>query len=242
MYHTGFIKNIFKGFIIIIDSINIEKIRKSFCQTNENIEILHETSISFESNKSYAIVGASGSGKSTLLHMIAGIETPTSGSISFNDACLYDLPLQKRIELLQQNIGIVFQQSLLIQELSVLENIMLKQIVQGKITSAHQKRALDLLSSIELASKADSMPHTLSGGQQQRIALLRAIFHVPQFLLADEPTGNLDKISGDQIIKLMFDCQKKYNMGLIISTHDMNIAQQCDYTVKIENKKVIFVS
>lgn len=205
---------------------------------NDDIEILKEASISFERKKSYAIIGASGSGKSTLLHMIAGIEEPTSGSISFNDTNLYNLPLQQKINMLQQNIGIVFQQSLLIHELSVIENVMLKKIIQGNLTNDHRQHALNLLSNIGLLNKADNMPHTLSGGQQQRVALLRAIFHIPQFLLADEPTGNLDKASGEQVMQLIFEYQKKYDMGLIISTHDMNIAQQCDYIIKIENKEI----
>lgn len=174
--------------------------------------------------------------------MIAGIEAPSLGSINFNNLDLYTLPLQEKINLLQHNIGIVFQQSLLIHELSVLENIMLKQIIRGEITEQHKQQARLLLNNIGLIEKADCMPNTLSGGQQQRVALLRAIFHPPQFLLADEPTGNLDKTSGNQIIELMFDYQKKYTMGLIISTHDINIAQQCDYIIKIENKEIILIA
>ena len=230
-----------KGFTITIDSILLKKVSKSFHHNHNNQEILQNISMSFDRAKSYAIVGSSGSGKSTLLHMLAGIETPSSGSISFNNFCLYNLPLQKRISLLQRNIGIVFQQSLLIHELSVLENILLKQIIQGGLTTHHEEHAKDLLEYIGLQEKAHCMPNTLSGGQQQRIALLRAVFQVPQFLLADEPTGNLDKTSGDQVIKLMFDYQKKYAMGLIVSTHDMNIAQQCDYIIKIEDKKIALV-
>lgn len=172
--------------------------------------------------------------------MLAGIETPCSGTINFNNRSLYHLALQEKIKLLQKNIGIVFQQSLLIHELTVLENIMLKQIIHGGLTLQHKQHAELLLEQIGLLDKAACMPNTLSGGQQQRIALLRAIFKVPQFLLADEPTGNLDKNSGEAVIQLMFDYQKKYAMGLIISTHDINIAQQCDYIVKIENKEIEF--
>lgn len=232
----------FKGFPITIDSINLKKVCKSFCQTNGNLNIFKNISTSFHRGNSYAIVGSSGSGKSTLLHMIAGIEPLSSGSVNFNNTNIQKLPIQDKINLLQHNIGIIFQQSLLIHELSVIENIMLKQIIQGKLTANHQEHAQQLLSNINLLDKANCMPNVLSGGQQQRIALLRAIFQTPQFLLADEPTGNLDKTSSEQVIQLMFDYQKKYAMGLIISTHDMNIAQQCDYIVKIENKEITLIA
>lgn len=227
-----------KGFIITIDSIQLKKVCKSFSQTEATFEILKNITMSFDRKKSYAIIGSSGSGKSTLLHMIAGIQAPSSGSIYFNDTSLYSLPIQEKITLLQHNIGIVFQQSLLINELSVLENIMLKQIIQGGLARKHKLHAQELLSNIGLLDKADCMPNTLSGGQQQRVALLRAVFQAPQFLLADEPTGNLDNSSRDKVIELMFDYQKKYAMGLIISTHDIHIAQKCDYILKIENNEI----
>lgn len=171
--------------------------------------------------------------------MLAGIEQPSNGSILYNDQNLARLSLKQKIDLLQHNISLVFQQPLLIGELSVLENVMLKKIIQGGLTDQDQKQARQLLDQINMLNKADCMPNTLSGGQQQRVALLRAIFQPPQFLLADEPTGNLDKTSGEQVIQILFNYQKKYRMGLIISTHDMTIAQQCDFIVTIENKQAI---
>jgi len=171
------------------------------------------------------------------LHIIAGIEPYSSGTISFDEICIETLSPQQKNAFLQKTIGLVFQQPLLLQELSVLENILLKQIIQGKVTTQHEEQAQALLKSIGLQDKWACMPKSLSGGQQQRIAILRALFVTPQFLLADEPTGNLDKDSGNNIIQLLFDYKKQYNTGLIISTHDMTIAQQCDYIIAIENKK-----
>ncbi|MBI2353307.1 ABC transporter ATP-binding protein [Candidatus Dependentiae bacterium] len=201
--------------------------------------IFHDITLSFDRDKSYAIMGASGSGKSTLLHMLAGIEMPTNGSIFYDEYDLIFCHADKMLQFLQASIGIVFQQPLLIQELSVLENCMLKYIISDKIENEHKNRAMKLLEQVGLEEKADCMPSMLSGGQQQRIAIVRAIMNKPQFLLADEPTGNLDKVAGAQILNLLFHYQKQFHMGLIISTHDMSIAQQCDYIVVIESKQLM---
>lgn len=235
-------KNIAQGFSIIIDMIHLKKVSKTFFQENNTIDILRDTTISFEKNYSYAIMGASGSGKSTLLHMIAGIEPSSEGVISFDNIRMQDLPPQQKIVFLQKTIGLVFQQSLLIQELSVLENVLLKQIIQGRVTTEHQQHAQSLLHAVGLKDKTTCMPKTLSGGQQQRVSLLRSLFIPPQFLLADEPTGNVDKESSKQIMQLLFTYKQIYNMGLIISTHDMAIAQQCDYIITIEDKKTVLQS
>lgn len=172
--------------------------------------------------------------------MLATIESPSKGSIEYNDQDFSKFSLQQKTVFLQHNIGLIFQQPLLMNELSVLENIMLKQIIHGSLTDEHRLHAKHLLEQIGMSNKANCMPNTLSGGQQQRVALLRAVFHPPQFLFADEPTGNLDKESGEQVLCLLFEYQKKYRMGLIMSTHDMDIAQRCDHIVKIENKQIIF--
>lgn len=170
--------------------------------------------------------------------MLGGIEEPCQGDIMLDEQSLSSLPLQEKIKILQKKIGIVFQQSLLIPELSVLENVMLKSIIQGTANNIAKKYAQKMLQEINLFDKAHCKPSTLSGGQQQRVALLRAIFNNPDFLLADEPTGNLDEVTGRQIIELLLTYKKKYAMGLVISTHDMNIAQKMDFLIKIENKKI----
>ena len=184
-------------------------------------------------------MGCSGTGKSTLLHMMAGIDRPTSGTIALGDRIISCLAFSQKIEFLQKSVSIVLQQPYLINELTVLENVMLKDIIANGVTSESKDRALQLLHEVGLDSKAHCLPSTLSGGQQQRIAILRAIFQVPHFLLADEPTGNLDEQSGEQIINLLLHYKKKYGMGLIISTHDIKITQQCDVILKIEHQKLL---
>ena len=184
-------------------------------------------------------MGPSGIGKSTLIAMMAGIDHPTSGTIRFNDCIISDQPFEQRIQLLEKKISIVFQQPCLIAELTVLENVMLKAIIQENVTQESEQHALKLLSEVGLESKAFSFAHNLSGGQQQKVSILRSIFDAPQFLLADEPTGNLDQVSARQVIEMLLAYQKKYVMGLIISTHDISIAQKCDVILKIENQKII---
>ncbi|MCX5923971.1 MAG: ATP-binding cassette domain-containing protein, partial [Candidatus Dependentiae bacterium] len=191
-------------------------------------------SYNFDPSLSYGLMGRSGTGKSTLLHMIAGIDQPSHGTIALGDLNISRLSSHQKIEFLQKSVSIVLQQPYLINELTVLENVMLKEIISNGITPESKDRALQLLTEIGLERKADCLPGRLSGGEQQRVAILRAIFHVPQFLLADEPTGNLDEASADRIINLLLHYKKKYAMGLIISTHDIKIAQQCDVILKIE--------
>ena len=171
--------------------------------------------------------------------MISGIEQPSFGDILLNKINLTELPLEKKSSILQQAIGIIFQQPMLINELSIIENIMLKSIIKGDASSKPEEQARQLLAEVSMAKKTNNIPKELSGGEQQRIAILRAIFNKPSFLLADEPTGNLDKKTGEQITNLMLSYKQKYKMGLIITTHDMNVAKKMDHVIEIKNKELI---
>ncbi len=222
-----------------IKKLALKNISKDFTQSTIQTTILKDISYTFESSKSYAVMGPSGIGKSTLLHIMAGIETPTHGSLEIDELVINYHSFEKRIEALHKNIGILFQQPSLISEFNVLENVMLTALAHNELNDTSKERALKLLASIHLEEKAESAIHTLSGGQQQRVAILRAIFHKPSFLIADEPTGNLDKNSAHQIMDLLMLYQKNYNMGLIISTHDLEIAQRCDIVLKIHDHKLI---
>ncbi|MBM17547.1 MAG: ABC transporter [Epsilonproteobacteria bacterium] len=219
-------------------SLSIKNIYKTFEQSHINTTLFTNLSYTFKQGSSYAIMGASGIGKSTLLHMLAGLEQPSAGTILLNNLCLSKIPLEQKIPILQQSIGLVFQQPLLIPELTVIENIVLKSIIDKGATQQDIKKAKNLLQEVGLLEKAYCMPHLLSGGQQQRIALLRAIFKPPQFLLADEPTGNLDISTGNDVLQLLLQYQKKYHIGLIVSTHDKNIAQNMDYILEVKNQQI----
>jgi ABC-type lipoprotein export system ATPase subunit len=224
-------------------TISLQSVSKSYHQNINLVDVFDDISIDFEQGKSYAIMGASGSGKSTLIHLLAGIDTPTQGDIIIQSQPISvqkysSLSPHEKSILFQQKISIVFQQASLFAELTVLENIMLKAILAGNATDQSMEHARDLLQEVGLLDKADAYPAMLSGGQQQRIAILRAIFIVPQFLLVDEPTGNLDEASSQQVIDLLIHYHKKYNMGLIVSTHSKSITQRMQNLYVVCDKKL----
>lgn len=221
-----------------IHVLSCNQVSKNFFQAHAPLQIFDNVNYNFESNRSYALMGPSGVGKSTFLAMLAGIDPVSSGMIQLDDQKISNQAFAKRIKLLEHNIGIVFQQPCLIGELTVLENVMLKSIIQETVSKEGKKHGLRLLKEVGLEDKALTFPHNLSGGQQQKVAILRSVFHIPQFLLADEPTGNLDQQSAQQVISLLLSYQKKYAMGLIVSTHDISIARQCDVILKIENYQI----
>jgi len=228
--------------------IIVQSVCKSYQQNQSSLIVFDKLSVEFVQGNSYAIMGASGSGKSTLIHLIAGVDQPTVGNVFFQPQAAFDeiimvcnissFDAQQSAHFLQKNISIVFQQPYLFPELTVLENVMLKAILAGQVTFQSHDHARALLREIGLEDKADVYPATLSGGQQQRIAILRAIFIAPQFLLVDEPTGNLDEKTGDQVIDLLLHYHKKYNMGLIVSTHSKLLAQRMQTIYKVEHKKL----
>ncbi|MCF7900011.1 ATP-binding cassette domain-containing protein [Candidatus Babeliales bacterium] len=199
---------------------------KSFFIDNKIQPVLTSLTYSFKQGVSYALMGASGSGKSTLMHLLAGIDTPTSGIISMNDfSC--------------ESIVLVFQSPYLIKELSVLENIVLAGTLHGKNKKESTEQALFLLDSVELQHTAHWDVGALSGGQKQRVALARALINKPRFLLADEVTGNLDTHTGNAIISLLLTFQKKWNMGLLISTHNPLVAEKMEIMLILKDGKLI---
>jgi putative ABC transport system ATP-binding protein len=220
-------------------SLTLHNITKKYLQPKEHVLIFKDLSYSFKNNTSYAIMGPSGIGKSTLLHILAGIESSDQGYVEIDNQNITQHTFEERIAALHKNIGLVFQNPCLIHEISVLENVMLNAFANNQFESSYYEHGKELLDSIGLLDKANSSVSTLSGGQQQRIAILRGLFHKPSFMLADEPTGNLDKDSANKIMDLLLSYQKKYAMGLIISTHDIEIAKQCDIILKIQNNNLL---
>lgn len=205
---------------MIKHQLKTKNLYKQFMQGTETITVLNGINTIFTSGNSYAITGISGSGKSTFMHIIAGIDTPTQGNIFFDDLNLQTISPSDLAQFLNKSIGLIFQSPHLIRELSVIENIMLPGMISGKSKSDCEKKAIELLHTINLFNKKDSKPGELSGGQQQRVAIARAIFNEPAFLIADEPTGNLDLTTGKTIIDLLLSCHRQWGMGLIISSHD----------------------
>lgn len=219
--------------------LSVHKMTKSFKQGDSIFTILDTISVTFEQGKSYAIRGISGSGKSTLLHIIAGLENPTSGKVLYDTSDIVSFTQQQKAYFLNTSVGLVFQSPYLIRELSILENIMLPGLIAGKTTLECSEKGTMLLTQVGLLDKKDHQLGALSGGQQQRVALARALFNEPAFLLADEPTGNLDIHTGLLIIDLIVHLQKQWNMGLIISTHDDYVADRLEKRYEIKQGSLL---
>ncbi len=215
--------------------IDIADIRKRYTTNGVHNTVLNGITASFVRGSSYCISGASGSGKSTLLHIIAGIESPEGGTVLYDgvDITRY---VQKEKELFfTQRIGLVFQQPYLVHALTVIENVMLKHVPIGMPHEKAYERASMLLEHVGILDKKDDHPATLSGGQQQRVAVARALFSEPDFLLADEPTGSLDNVCGKELITFLRECQQRWGMGMIISSHDPYVAAAMERVMRIEN-------
>jgi len=205
--------------------IRTESLGRQFEDGANTIVVLKDINVCFEQGKTYAIVGASGTGKSTLLHLISGLDVPTSGTIFFGTEIVQSLSSVQRVS----KIGLIFQSPYLIKELNVLENIMIAGSINGLKEAECKARALLLLKEMGLEKTEKWEVGALSGGQRQRVSIARALMNRPHFLIADEPTGNLDKENAALVIKTLLAYQKKEQMGLIISSHDPSVTRQMEH-------------
>lgn len=216
-------------------TFKIENLTKTFRQLDKDTHVLRDISVIFEQGTSYGLSGISGSGKSTFLQILSGFEKPASGSVTFDNKNIHTFTPEEHEQFLHSSIGILFQTPHLINELSVLENIMLKGLARGLPKKDAISKALMLLTEVMLEHKAAHKPTALSGGEQQRVALARALMNDPLFLLADEPTAHLDMQSRELILKLLQQYKKSRNMGLIVSSHDPYVIQNMDQHYVLEN-------
>lgn len=220
-------------------TIVAQDISKIFTQGTEKITVLNAINATFSQEKSYTITGISGSGKSTLMHIMSGLDKPTSGIVLFNNQSIHALSADDRSHFLNKSIGLVFQSPHLIRELSVIENIMIPGLIGNRSKNECQERAEQLLKRVGLHEKKNSKPGELSGGQQQRVAIARALFNEPAFLIADEPTGNLDLATGKTIVDLLISCHHHWGMGLIISSHDEYVTERMQQVYTLNNGVLI---
>lgn len=197
------------------------------------LDILTGVNLEIKSAETIAIIGASGSGKSTLLGLMAGLDQASSGDVILAGENLNQLDEDGRAALRSDKVGFVFQSFQLLPSLTALENVMLPLELQSK--SSAKSEAMSLLDRVGLKERLHHYPKQLSGGEQQRVAIARAFVTSPAILFADEPTGNLDKVTGQHIIDLLFDINREKNTTLVIVTHDENLAKQCDRCVVLEN-------
>nr|WP_288563791.1 ABC transporter ATP-binding protein [uncultured Romboutsia sp.] len=211
---------------------------KKYYGNGENlVKAIDNANIDIKEGEFVAIVGKSGSGKSTLLHMMGGLDNPTEGKVYINDKDIFSLKEEKLAIFRRRNIGFIFQNFNLIPSLNVWENITLPVGLDGK--EINKPFVTDIINSLGLESKVDALPNKLSGGQQQRVAIARALVARPAIILADEPTGNLDSKTSDEVMSLLKTMIKKYNQTLVMITHDETIAQMADRVIYIEDGKVV---
>jgi len=217
--------------------IAVDHVYKSVTDSTGTLEILRDIDFSLKRGETVAIVGASGSGKSTLLSIIAGLDTPTSGTVHIDGVNIFQLDEDQRAALRAEKVGFVFQSFQLLGNLTALENVMLPLELGGRRDA--RAAAVSMLERVGLGERLGHYPKLLSGGEQQRVALARAFVVRPAVLLADEPTGSLDFATGGRIMELMFELNAELGTTLVLVTHDREIAAQCQRRVTIEAGRVL---
>ena len=220
-----------------MEILKVENLTKIYGKGTTKVVALDNVSFSVEKGEFVAIVGASGSGKSTLLHLIGGVDRPTSGKVYIDGKDIYSLNDDKLAIFRRRQVGLIYQFYNLIPILNVEENITLPlDLDNRKVDNKHLKHLLELLG---LENRKTHLPNQLSGGQQQRTSIGRALITNPTIVLADEPTGNLDSKSSDEIVALLKKTNKEYKQTIIMITHNMEIAKCADRIIKIEDGKIV---
>jgi putative ABC transport system ATP-binding protein len=225
-------KNENKKKLIELENIHVD-LKSSF----ETINVLKGINLKIFKNESVGIIGESGAGKSTLIMCIAGLELISKGKILFNNMSIHNLKEDDLALYRSKNIGVIFQSFNLLPSMTALENVNLPIEISGNFKN--NKMAIELLTAVGLKNRIFHYPHQLSGGEQQRVAIARSLISNPEILIADEPTGNLDKKNSEDVIKLLFQLKKDFGSTLILVTHDTSVAQLCDRIIKLDNGLIV---
>jgi|TARA_B100002019_G_scaffold22301_1_gene16955 putative ABC transport system ATP-binding protein len=213
--------------------IELENIHVDLKSAFETINVLKGINLKIFKNESVGIIGESGAGKSTLVMCIAGLELISKGKIFFKNSPIHNLNEDDLAIYRSKNIGVIFQAFNLLPSMTALENVNLPIEIAGSFKN--NKMAIELLTAVGLKNRIFHYPHQLSGGEQQRVAIARSLISNPEILIADEPTGNLDKRNSEDVIKLLFKLKKDFGSTLILVTHDTSVAKLCDRIIKIDN-------
>ena len=220
-----------------MEILRVENLCKTYGKGKNEVKALDHISFSVNKGEFIAIIGPSGSGKSTLLHLLGGVDKPTSGKVFMNDQDVYVQNDEQLAIFRRRQVGLIYQFYNLIPILNVVENITLPLKLDGQ--KVNEERVNELLELLGLAERKKHLPSQLSGGQQQRVSIGRALINAPALVLADEPTGNLDSKSSQEIIGLLKHSNKKYGQTLIVITHDENIALQADRIIRIADGHIV---
>ncbi len=213
--------------------IKLEDVHVNLKSNVEVVRVLKGINLKISANKSISIMGHSGAGKSTLAMTIAGLETVTEGKVFYKDKPIHNLKEDELADYRSKNIGIIFQSFNLLPSMTALENVNLPLEISGNFIN--DEKGIKLLESVGLGHRISHYPHELSGGEQQRVAIARSLISSPEILIADEPTGNLDKKNSKEVIELIFKLQKIHKSSLILVTHDKSLADLCDQTIILDN-------
>lgn len=217
--------------------LRTENLCKYYGKGENQVRAVRSTDIAIKKGEFTAIVGKSGSGKSTLLHLLGGLDYPTSGKVWVKDADIFSMKEEELAVFRRRKIGFVFQAFNLVSSINVWENVVLPMGLDGK--EADAAFVQEILETLGMEHKIHNLPNTLSGGQQQRVAIARALVSRPDIILADEPTGNLDSKTSDEVIALLKSSSQKYGQTVVMITHDEEIAQIADRILVIEDGKVV---
>ena len=220
-----------------MEILRVENLCKTYGKGKNEVKALDNISFSVNKGEFIAIIGPSGSGKSTLLHLLGGVDKPTSGKVFMNDQDVYVQNDEQLAIFRRRQVGLIYQFYNLIPILNVVENITLPLKLDDQ--KVNEERVNELLELLGLAERRKHLPSQLSGGQQQRVSIGRALINAPALVLADEPTGNLDSKSSQEIIGLLKHSNKKYGQTLIVITHDENIALQADRIIRIADGQIV---
>lgn len=220
-----------------MEILRVENLSKVYGKGENKVVALDNVSFSVEKGEFVAIVGASGSGKSTLLHLVGGVDRPTKGKVFIDGKNIYAMNDDKLAIFRRRQVGLIYQFYNLIPILNVEENITLPLELDNR--EVDKKALKELLELLVLENRSKHLPNELSGGQQQRVSIGRALITNPAIILADEPTGNLDSKSSDEIVALLKKSNKDYNQTIIMITHNMEIAKEADRIIKIEDGRIV---
>ncbi len=215
--------------------ISLRNLTKVFKSGDESLTILDSLNMDFYKGNKVIVTGESGSGKSTMLNLIAGLDSPTAGTIRVVDYAVESMKEKQLANFRAKNIGLIFQFHYLLKDFTAIENIMLPAEMNGVPKNIARERAIELVESVGLLARMGHYPSQLSGGERQRIAVARALINQPEIILADEPTGNLDPANSKIISDLLFKMVEKYNKTLILVTHDQVLTQHADFHYHLVN-------
>ena len=217
--------------------IEINKLYKNFKSINSTIKVLKDINLNLESGKLIALIGPSGSGKSTFLHLLALLDKPSKGKIRLLGKDTNDISEDQKNLIIRNNISIIFQNNNLLSDFNSLENVAIPLIIRGNSYNFSIKKAAKILSKVNLGHRLEHFPNDLSGGEQQRVAIARSIASDTNIILADEPTGNLDEKTSEEVFSYFLKLKQK-NKTILIATHNRDIAKRADYTLRLSNGNI----